>query len=816
MDELRLAIRRLMKQPAATIVSIVTLACAIGAAAATWSLLSAVLLKPLPVKDADRLVVPGTVETMGRSAGVVYDGFIYPTFPVFRDSGIFEQVAAEWGSPPSLPVSAGGPPIRTPVGFATFGFFDLLGLRVPLGRGFTREDDRRGAAPVAILLDAYWRRAFDGRADAIGRTITIKGKAVTIVGVAQPGFRGLDLSQAVDLYLPFHTIGDVDAGLTNHFAESSHPSSPTSGTQIVARLRNDTSVEQALARVTALDPAGSGTRTGPVYALTPINTAAVPVRARAGLAQFARLLGTTVAFLLVIGCGTVGMLLLIRTEARREELALCIALGASRGRLARGIVLEGALLSGAGAAAALPVAWWLFKGIGAFQLPGGIDIGLLHLGVDGRALGMAAAGSLLASVAIALIAATFGFTADAAESLRSRGGATPRTTRRRTRAALVTTQVAVAMVLVAGAGLFARSLTAALGLNAGVDMERVITGEISLRPYGYDEQRSAAFFEDLKVRLQANASIASVASTQFQSGMGGKVAVDGVPLQFSSMVWFIPVDDGYLSTMRMRLKGGRDFSIADRRGAPRVALASESLARQLAGSGSPIGRRITLPYRRMGQPADVIEVVGIVEDVVERVSVLEPLNLYLPAGQSDPAIGGSLVVRAAGDADAARREILGAIKAVDSSVAPSPLLTLEERIGRQMAPQRFAALVLGTLGAIALLLTILGAYVLGESMAIMRMREMGIRAALGATRRQLGTLVIAETGRLVGFGLAAGLGLAWLGASTVRAFLFQITPLDPLTLATVASLILTLALLVSVRPAVRAARVDLGSVLKEQ
>jgi hypothetical protein len=223
-----------------------------------------------------------------------------------------------------------------------------------------------------------------------------------------------------------------------------------------------------------------------------------------------------------------------------------------------------------------------------------------------------------------------------------------------------------------------------------------------------------------------------------------------------------------------------------------------------------------MPFRKNGQPADVVEVVGVVEDVVERVSVLEPLNLYLAAGQTDPVIGGTLVVRAAGDADAARREILGAIKAADPSVAPSPLLTLEERIGTQMAAQRFAALVLGTLGAIALLLTVLGAYVLGESMAIMRMREMGIRAALGATRRQLGAIVIAETGRLVGFGLAAGLGLAWLGASTVRAFLFQITPLDPLTLVAVASLILTLALLVSVRPALRAARVDLGSVLKEQ
>jgi putative ABC transport system permease protein len=184
--------------------------------------------------------------------------------------------------------------------------------------------------------------------------------------------------------------------------------------------------------------------------------------------------------------------------------------------------------------------------------------------------------------------------------------------------------------------------------------------------------------------------------------------------------------------------------------------------------------------------------------------------------QSDPSLWRTLAVRAAGDANAARREIMSAVKAADPAVAPGSLLTLEERIGRQMAAQRFGALVLGTLGGIAVLLTILGTYVLAESMAVMRLREMGIRAALGATGRQLGAIVIAETARLVGFGLAVGLGLAWLGASTIRAFLFQITPLDPATLAGVAALILTLALLVSLRPALRAARVDLGSVLKDQ
>jgi putative ABC transport system permease protein len=818
MDELRLALRRLTKRPGASFVSIVTLACAIGAAAATWSLLSAVLLRPLPVKDADRLVVPGTVTKFGQVSAVSH-GFTYTFFPLVRDARIFDGVAAEWSHALRLltSTSAGSLPVRTAVGFATYDLFDLLGVQVPLGRRFTTDDDRRGAAPVAILTDRYWRRTFDARADAIGRTITIAGKPVTIVGVAQRGFRGLDLSEAVDVYLPFMTIADVGSPITNYFAEEGHQSSPTASVKLVGRLGPQTTVEQAGARLAAIDLPGY--RAGspkPAYVVTPINMAAIPVRARAGMTGFTRLLGTTVALLLLIGCGTVGMLLLIRTEARREELALCVALGASRGRLAKGIAFEGALLSAAGAIAAVPVAWWLFRGMRASQLPGGIGIELLDLTLDARVVASAAAFALLASAVISLVAATFGITANAAESLRTRGGATPQATRRRTRAALVAAQVAVAMVLVAGAGLFARSLSAALSLNAGVDMDRIVSGGIQLQPYGYNVPRATAFFDELGAALRANRAVGSVAYSASQGGMGGKLSVDDQPRQFPSMVWFTAVDDNYFRTMGLRVIAGRDFVEGDRPGAPLVAIVSESFARTLGAGGNPIGKRVKMPHSRAGRPADVMEVVGVVGDVVTRVSVLEPLDMYFPARQADPTLGRDLVVRAAGTSDAARREIIGAIKAIDPAVAPSPLITLEERIGQQMAPQRLGAMVLGALGIIAVLLTILGTYVVSESMAAMRMREMGIRAALGATRRQLGAIVMAETGRLVGLGLVVGLGLAWLGANTIRAFLFQVQPFDPLTLTAVAGTILTLALVVSVRPALRAARVDLGTVLKDQ
>ena len=286
MDELKLAVRRLTRRPGASIVSILTLACAIGAAAATWSLLSAALLRPLPVRDGGRLFVPGVQDSSGRFAGIARDGFVYTAIARIRGSGAFERLAAEWAPPLALlvqnnvqnNVQSNATPVRTTVGFATFDYFDLLGVRVALGRGFREEDDCRGAAPVAILTDGYWRTAFDGRADAIGRQLTVAGKSVTIVGVAQPPFRGLDVSRSTDLYLPFHVIGDIGPAVTNYFADPGHRSSPTSGVRMVGRLAEHITAAQAAARLASLDASTNASTS--IYVLTPVQAAADGCRAR--------------------------------------------------------------------------------------------------------------------------------------------------------------------------------------------------------------------------------------------------------------------------------------------------------------------------------------------------------------------------------------------------------------------------------------------------------------------------------------------------------------------------------------------------------
>ena len=812
MDELRLSVRRLLKRPASTLASVATLACAIAAAAVTWSVLSAVLIDPLPVKSPARVVVVAT-ESQGRRGPVVRTGFLYPRFHDVRESGAFEQTVGQWGGTHLLLVNLGSTPARTDVAFVTHDYFDVLGVSTALGREFLPDDDRRGATPVAVLTDRYWRETFNRDRSVIGRTITVADKPVAIVGVLQPRFRGLNLAEKPDIYLAFHTIADVGGSTTNYFAERDHPSSPTSGMVIIGRLKPTGTAAETAARIAGLQSAPGGPRTERTIAI-PVNSAAIPAAARAGMEQFSTLLVITVALLLLVGCATVGMLLLIRTEARRAEFAMCMALGASRRRLARGVAVEGAVLALAGALLALPVAAWLFDLVQTFQLPGDVSIELLELSLDRRVLGLCMAAAAIALLLIAIVAAGFGFRADVADALRARSGVTPRVTNRGTRAMLLVGQVAVAIALVAGAGLFARSLIGALSLNTGLDMSRIVIGTIQLAPYGYTPPRASEFFEALEARLTPSPVINAMTFSVWEGGMGsgGKLFINGLPRQFPSLVSYIRVDDNYFRTWGIRTTAGRSFGSDDRAGTAPVAIVSESFGRMLADGASPLGY-VLEGFSAADNP---LTVVGVASDVITNVATLEPLIIYLPASQGRPGPHRDLTVRTPSDVADARREILAAVRSLDARVSPTPLRTLDERIADQMGPQRLGGTVLGALGTIAVLLTLLGTYVLADAMATSRMREMGIRAALGAQRRQLAAIVLGESARLVGFGIVAGVGLAWLSAGTIRAFLFQVQPLDPLTLGTVAGGMLLLALAVSTRAALRVARVDLAQVLRAE
>jgi putative ABC transport system permease protein len=823
LGEIRFAIRRLRKDAGSTIAAVAALACAIGAAVATWSLLSAVLLKPLPVAEPERLFLVDDVPPPNVVPSWVA-AHPYAFHQAVRESGTFDAVAAGGTAfGPLLVVEQGDVPQRRQVYFAAHDFFATLGIGAVRGRTFTEDEDRRGAPVVAMLADHYWRSVFNADPDILGRTVTVAGTSATVIGILPRGFRGLHLSEAPDLYLPLHVFGDLDHDL----ARIADPFVFNSWVRIVGRLRPGETSAAAAAQLNAMDclcPSGvTQGEVGPL-SLTNVNTAAVPHFGRAGATQFTTLLSITVVLLLLVGCLTVGMLLLVRTEDRRDELAMRLALGASRTRLASSIAVEAGILCGLGAVLAVPIALWLFHGVRAFQLPGSIDVALLGITLDAGAWVAVTGAALTATCLIATFASAVGVTTAVRSPAQSRALTTPRVTRRAPRTVLIAGQVAITLVLVTGAGLFTRSLVEALSLNSTVATDRIVAATISLGQYGYTRDRAATFVDEMLQSLRANGAIEAVGISQAGGGAqaGTRVAIDGVTRELPSGLQYLIVDQGFFAALGLPVVAGRSFEPSEA-ASLQVVVVSESLGQFVADGDDPVGHRISdwdsIRQVMQGQaPLRSPEIVGVVPDLITNVNATEPLVVYQSLGPPVTVglAGTTVYLRAANDPRAAMREAIAVVRTLDPRVTLQEIMTLDDRIGRQMNPQRFGVYVLGTLGGIALILTVLGTYVIAESMVVRRRRELGIRAALGARSAQLRRLVLGDTARLVGIGLIAGLALAVAGARLVRSLLYQVEPLDPLVLVSVAAGIFVLALLVSVRPALQAARVDLARTLREE
>lgn len=817
-DEVRYAARRLRKQPATSVASILTLALAIGAAVATWSVLSAVLLRPLPQVRTTDLVTVGTRSTEAPATTPFnYGRHTHLAFRSMRDSAVFERLAAVGRWPGDVRV--GDTSASMMVGFVTPDFFEVLGLRLHAGRRFLAEDVRPDAPPVAIVSQHFWRRVMSADPAAVGRLMVIGGQTVTIVGIAPEGFVGLSLgSDPLNVYVPIHTVAVLTGNRANWLSDPGRTTTSPSWLQVVGQLRSGTPYDQAAARLASEVPAavqqipvGEGTERA-LYAVTDLaNTA---VGAKVEVVEFARMLAITVALLLLIGCVTVGMLVLLRTEGRRDEFALCLALGGSRRRLAGGVLAEAALLSAGGAMLALPIALWLIEGVRAFALPGRIRIEWLQLSLDWRMLAAAVAAAGVATLLMALIASVFGISANVADALRERAGVTPGVGRHRTRAALAVAQMAVALVLLAGAGLFARSLSAALSLNPGYDIAHIADGTVSTVTAKYTPERARTFFADVQERLSRDARIRSVSLSQFRGG-GPSLVIDGEERKMPRTFLHYVVDEHYFRTLGLAMAGGRDFTPHDRVTAAPVAIVNASLGRVVANGGNPVGRRVQFGMGPGAKPID-FEIVGVVPDVILSVGSLEPLVLYRPLSDRDGTLtSATVMLHADGDPTGVIRDVQTTIRAMDPAVTVPEFLTIETKLLRQMEPQEFGVTVLGALGGLAALLTLFGMYVLAESMSAARRREMGVRAALGATRAHLCALVLSQTTRLVVLGIGSGLVLVWLGAGLIRALLYRVEPLDVPTISAVVILLFALAMVVTVRPALRAAHVDLARLLKE-
>ena len=804
--DFRYAYRRIVKAPMASAAAVLTLACGISAAAGTWTLLSSLLITPLPMVATNEFfevsierVVPPRVVTNSEHA--------YPVYEAVLDSGVFSQVAVSGVRPVRLGADQNDAGVDAL--FVSAGFFTTLGVTLQAGRDFAEVHDQRGRSPVVILSDGFWRRALGADPAVLGREVAVSGLQATVIGIAPARFRGLRLGRLVDLFFPLESARELVEGVENLFAAPNTGYSPLNWLMLTGRLDGVTP-GVAAARLDGIFEKVRGDNGR--WLLTDVQTAAIPRAARLGVSRFMSLLGWTVAFLLLTGSLGVGTLLRIRTESRRREFGIRLALGAPLLRLVGGVAAEASILAAAGAVLALPLAVWGLSLIRVFELPGRITIESLGLPEAGGLLPSVAALGAVVTVVITVAGAAFGLAAQPSAMRRPQGARDMPESRAET--ALVATQVAIALVLLTGTGLFLRSVTAALALNPGYDAANLASGSISL-PQGYSEAGADALFRTIRDRLEASPAITSASVTIRRGAMssGGELIVNGIGRRFPTAVRFTAVDDFYFPTIGLEVIRGRNFTGSDAGGRP-VAIVSESLARAL-GPDRALESRIAAFYGTADGDWPEFEVVGVVPDLITDVAMLEPLTLYLPASQRAGAANRELVFRSAGDLTTAVKEATTIVRSEDSDIRLRPFRSLEQRISEQMGAQRFGVSVLSGLGVIAVVLTGVGIHVLAELIVARRRRELAIRAALGAGPWTLAMEIIREIVHPLGFGTASGIAIVWIGQDLIRSFLFQVEPLDLRTLLSVGAILGLLAVVVSFRPLATAVTPDLGRMLKE-
>ncbi len=827
--ELRHAVRALARAPGFTAVAVLTLALGIGMNTAMFAVVNAVMLKPLPFANADRLMLVHWLSPNG-DGGPNETVWSYPKYKTLTEiQREFESTALFRRH--SFSVSGDGDPEVVPGEVITDDYFSSLGISPIRGRPFTADEAQRaGAAPVVAIGHGLWTRRYGASPDVVGRTIQIDGVSHSVVGVLPIGFTGLNGS--AELWTPL-AITDAQS-LTEAHSHSY---------RVVARRRADVT-ESAVASALRV----YGTRIYDAHYDAPASNGRASVTARslydsrldADLRLAALIVLGAVACVLLIACVNLTNLLVVKSIARRREVAIRIALGAGRAQVARQLVFEGLILAGAGALAGLAVAGLLL--IAAASLlpdasvffgtpisPGtpriaGAD-GLTRvsagmIGFDTLTLAFTVGLALLTAVLVSILPA---FQASAVRPLAvlktTSGTASVRGFGRfGSRSLLSGAQIALEMVLLAGAGLMIRSASRLQQTNIGVDPHNVLSAEIGLPDARYDATSGPIFHQALIERVRALPGVES-------AGWGYCMPVSGGCNE--TLIWFPPKPQserllpvgiawataGYFEALRIPVVVGRNFTDADRVGRPKVALVNERAARRYWPGESAIGKRIAVGQ---GGFLDGAEVVGVVADV--RYHTLETASgpgVFLPLTQSYQSWM-QLVVRSELDAGELAATITREVRALDPNLPLVSVKTAEERIGDAMWRTRVAAWLLSAFAALALLLTAIGIFGVMAQTVAQRTPEIGIRMALGAQRGDVLRLVLGRAGLVTGIALAIGLA-ATLGLTRLlTVLLYEVTPTDPPTLVIVAILLGLVSLLACYAPARRATRVDAVTALRRE
>ncbi len=797
-QDLRYAARSLRRSPGFTTVVVLTLALGIGANTTIFSVVHAVLLQPLPFAAPDELVSVRETRPEAGSTGRRVDVPVSPAtfFDYRRGISSFAQIAALSGN--DFILTGAGEPEQLVGARVTANFFSSLGVVPQLGRDFRPEEEQPGAESVVLLTDAMWRGRFGGDDSVIGRAITLDGRPYTIIGVLPPSLESTALGFAQvppQIWVPLML---VEAGAARAAPSLSvHARLKPGATQAAAQAEVD-----AIMRRLAQDfPETNATRGGLVRPLAEM--AVRDVRATLWLVFSA------VALVQLIACANIANLLLARASRRSAESALRAALGASRSRLIRQFLTESLLLAVAGCAVGLVVA---MLGAGAFiaVLPNSLP-GIERIAIDGPVLAFTVGVGLLTGLIFGLAPAWQGAKADLQTTLQTagrsgQGGASSRWLR----ASLVVAQVALSLVLLAGAALVVRSFIALSGVDPGFDSRHVLTLRINLPGDAYrPSTKRVVFFEQLLAQVEVLPGIEAAATVYplpFSPAILNRpFTVPGQPVdpQNPLAAQFNVISPNYFAALGIRLTQGRAFAVRDREGAPLVAIINEALARRIWPGENPIGKRISTG---MGRPSEH-EIVGVFADIRQRQLDSDPrLQICVPSAQ-EPMRSAYLAVRTTGAA-APVAAIRQRMAALDPNLAISDVAPLNERVAESIAQRRFATGLLGAFAGIALLLAVLGVYGVMSYLVAQRTREFGIRLALGAQWRDLLRLVLGHGMGLVGIGIVLGLGGVFACSRVVEAHLYKTNAQDPLTFATVAGLLTLSAAIACWLPARRAAKVD--------
>jgi len=784
----------LLKNPGITAVVVLVLALGIGANTTIFSVVNAVLLRPLPYEDPDRLV-----RLSEDSPQVPEMSISYPNFLDWREqNGVFSSIAAMQFR--SLNLIGVNEPERLPGRAVSAQFFDVLGVKPALGRSFMAEEDRPGANRVCIVSDGLWKRRFGSDPSLVGKQLTLSDQSYTVIGVLPSSYR---FGTPTDIFVPIGLRAD------EMMERGSHP-----GIYAIARLKPGVTVEQARSELINM-----AQRISQQYSMAGNSATLKPLRevfvedVRTSLLI---LLGA-VGFVLAIACANVANLLLARAAARGREIAIRAALGAGRMRIVRQLLTESVLLACLGGIIGLLLALWGIDVLRTASIDSLPTVAVIKL--DTSVLIFTFLISILTGIIFGLAPALGASKTDLNETLKESGrgaGASPR--RGLARNLLIITEVALSLVLLVGAGLLVKSFLRILDTDPGFNPDKLLTVQIA-RMAGKDEGRKVSdFFTELNQRLAALPGVEAVAHSNGLPLLGASdtsFAIEGRPKPEPGkqpQTMFYVTSPDYLQAMGIRLIKGRFFNSQDTQGSPRVAVIDEAFARQQFPNEDPIGQRLA---GNDNNPST--EIVGVAAHVkhfgLDATERIQP-QLYLPFNQAPdsvlPSMGGrmNLIIRTATDpltlAAAVRREV----QAVDRNQPVYNINTMEQTLAQSLATQRLSMTLLTFFAGVALLLAAIGIYGVLSYAVTQRTHEIGLRMALGAQRKDVLKLVVGQGMMLVVVGIIIGLVASFILMRLMASLLYGVSATDPVTFASVALLLAVVALLACYIPARRAMRVD--------